>query len=82
MNGKVVSLILVTISSLLALYFVIIGNFELAVLFLTIMFTLTNFFRYRSFKQQGMEKEAKWMRNTSILFAVLVVIVLVTIITG
>ncbi len=46
------------------------------------MFTLTNFFRYRSFKQQGMEKEAKWMRNTSILFAALALIVLVVIITG
>ena len=82
MNGKVVSLILVTISSLLALYFVIIGNFELAVLFLTIMFTLTNFFRYRSFMQQGMEKEAKWMRNTSVLFGVLALIVFVVVITG
>lgn len=82
MNEKVLSMILVTISSLLALYFVIVSNFQLAVLFLTIMFTFTNFFRYRSFKQQGMEKEAKWMRNTSVLFAVLVVIVLVTIITG
>ena len=82
MNGKVASIILVTISSLLALYFVIINNFELAVLFLTIMFTLTNFFRYRSFTQQGMEKEAKWMRNTSILFASLAVIVLVVVITG
>ena len=82
MNEKIVSLILVTISSLLALYFVIVGNFELAVLFLTIMFTLTNFFRYRSFSQQGMEKEAKWMRNTSVLFAVLTLIVLVVVITG
>ena len=82
MNGKVVSMVLVTISSLLALYFVIINNFELAVLFLTIMFTLTNFFRYRSFTQQGMEKEAKWMRNTSVLFAALAVIVLVVVITG
>ena len=82
MNEKVISMILVTISSLLALYFVIVSNFQLAVLFLTIMFTLTNFFRYRSFKQQGMEKEAKWMRNTSVLFAVLVLVVLVTIITG
>ena len=82
MNEKIVSMILVTISSLLALYFVIVNNFQLAVLFLTIMFTLTNFFRYRSFTQQGMEKEAKWMRNTSVLFAALAVIVLVVVITG
>ena len=82
MNEKIVSTILVACSSLAALFFVIKQNFELAILFLTIMFTFTNFFRYRSFKQQGLEKEAKWMRNTSILFAVLVLIVLVTIITG
>ena len=82
MNEKIVSMILVTISSLLALYFVIVGNFELSVLFLTLMFTLTNFFRYRSFMQQGMKKEAKWMRNTSVLFAALAVIVLVVVITG
>ena len=82
MNEKVVSMVLITISSLLALYFVVMNNFQVAVLFLTIMFTLTNFFRYRNFKQQGLEKEAKWMRNTSILFVVLSLIVLVVIITG
>ena len=82
MNEKILSIVFVTISSLLALYFVIINNFQMAVLFLTIMFTLTIFFRYRSFKQQGMEKEARWMRNTSILFAVLVLIVLVVVVTG
>lgn len=82
MNEKVISLVLVTISSLLALYFVIKGNFELAVLFLTIMFTFTNFFRYRSFKQQGMEKEAKWMRNTAFFFLLLVFVVLYIVIAG
>lgn len=82
MNEKVISLVLVTISSLLALYFVIKGSFELAVLFLTIMFTFTNFFRYRSFKQQGMEKEAKWMRNTAFFFLLLVFVVLYIVIAG
>lgn len=82
MNEKIISVVLVTISSLLALYFVIVGNFELAVLFLTIMFIFTNFFRYRSFKQKGMEREAKWMRNTSFFFALLALIVLYTVVTG
>lgn len=82
MNEKVISLTLVTISSLLALYFVIVGNFELAVLFLTIMFTFTNFFRYRSFQQKGMEKEAKWMRNTAFFFALLVLVVLYIVVAG
>lgn len=82
MNEKVISLVLVTISSLLSLYFVIKGNFELAVLFLTIMFTFTNFFRYRSFKQKGMEKEAKWMRNTAFFFLLLVLVVLYIVVAG
>ncbi len=82
MNEKVISLTLVTISSLLALYFVIAGNFELAVLFLTIMFTFTNFFRYRSFQQKGMEKEAKWMKYTAFFFALLVLVVLYIVIAG
>lgn len=82
MNEKVISLTLVTISSLLALYFVIVGNFELAVLFLTIMFTFTNFFRYRSFQQKGMEKEAKWMKYTAFFFALLVLVVLYIVIAG
>jgi uncharacterized membrane protein YphA (DoxX/SURF4 family) len=82
MNEKVISIALLTISSLLALYFVIAGNFELAVLFLTIMFVFTNFFRYRSFKQKGMDREAKWMRNTSFVFVLLALVVLYIVVTG
>ena len=82
MNEKMISLALVVISSALALYFVIVGNFEMSVLFLTLMFTFTNFFRYRSFKQQGMEKESKWMRNTAGFFLLLTLIVLCIVVTG
>ena len=82
MNEKIISLALVVISSALALYFVIVGNFEMSVLFLTLMFTFTNFFRYRSFKQQGMEREAKWMRNTAFFFALLTLVVLYIVVTG
>ena len=62
-------------SSVLAVLFVILGNFNVAVIFLTLMFTLTNFARYRSFLKQGLVKEAKWMRGTTLLFAVLFLIV-------
>lgn len=68
---RIISLAAVAVSSLLAVWFIIQNNFELAVLFLTVLFTLTNFTRYRSFKRQGLEKEAKWMRGTTILFSVL-----------
>jgi hypothetical protein len=73
---RIISLIAITITSLLAVWFIVKGNFEVAVLFLTLMFTLTNFTRYRSFQKQGLEKEAKWMRGTTILFSVLFLAVL------
>lgn len=73
---RIVLLIAIVVSSLLAVWFVIKGNFAVAVLFLTLLFTLTNFTRYRSFRRQGLEKEAKWMRGTTILFAVLFLAVL------
>lgn len=73
---RIILLIGITISSLLAVWFIIKNNFELAVLFLTLMFTLTNFTRFRSFKKQGLEKEAKWMRGTTILFSILFLAVL------
>lgn len=73
---RIISLIAITITSLLAVWFIVKGNFEVAVLFLTLMFTLTNFTRYRSFQKQELEKEAKWMRGTTILFSVLFLAVL------
>lgn len=81
MNRKTLSLILIVISSFASLYFVIKQNIEMAVLFLTILFTLTNYSRYQSFKQQGMKKESKWMLNMAIFFAIATLAVLYTIIT-
>ncbi len=82
MNEKTVSIILVAISSLTSLFFMIKGNFELAVLFLTLMFTFSHYFRSRAFAQKGLHKEAGWMKKMSITFAVLTVIVLVVTVMG
>jgi len=81
MNEKIVSTILVACSSLAALFFVIKQNFELAILFLTIMFTFTNFFRSRSFKEQGYDKEAKWMKAMAIFFGISSIIVFIIVLT-
>ena len=81
MNEKIVSTILVACSSLAAVFFVIKQNFELAIFFLTIMFTFSNFFRARSFKDQGYVKEAKWMKSMSIFFGICSIIVLIIVIT-
>ncbi|MBQ0137767.1 MAG: hypothetical protein KBT36_00550 [Kurthia sp.] len=81
-NGKVISLILVAAASFSALYFIVKQNIDAAVLSMTIMFTLTNFFRARTFKEQGHAKEAKWMRTMAIIFAILSVVVLGIMIAG
>lgn len=77
-----ISLVLVAATSLSALFFIIKQNMEAAILSMTIMFTLTNFFRSRTFKEKGYEKESKWMKKMSITFAILSVVVLGVMITG
>jgi len=79
MNSKWVQGIAMAVLSLAALAFLVMGNLEITVLFMTLLFVLTNSFRYRQMKAQGMDREAKWMRGMAIIFAALFVIVLVTI---
>lgn len=79
---KTISLVLVAAASFSALFFIIKQNMEAAILSMTIMFTLTNFFRSRTFKEKGHEKESKWMKKMSITFAILSAIVLYVIIAG
>lgn len=81
MNEKIVSTILVAISSIAALFFVVQKNFELAILFLTLMFTFSNFFRARAFKEKGYIKEAKWMKVMSIFFGISSILVLWIVLT-
>lgn len=76
MNEKVLSITLIVISSVLALVFMFMNNFNLAVLFMTLLFMFSNFFRYRSFKEKGMEKESKWMLMAAGIFAILFFVVL------
>lgn len=79
---KPLSLVLVAAASLSALFFIIKQNMDAAILSMTIMFTLTNFFRSRTFKQNGHVKEAKWMQRMSMIFAVLSVLVVVIMLAG
>ncbi|AHN23514.1 MULTISPECIES: hypothetical protein [Lysinibacillus] len=81
MNTKWVSSILVAIFSIAAIVCIIIGNFNLAVLAMTIMFALSNGFRAKSFKEQGYVKEAKWMKYMAIFFSVASIAVLIIIFT-
>lgn len=76
MNAKVVSGVLIVITSLLAVFFIIKQNFNLAVLFISLMFTITNAFRAKDMARQGYEKEAKWMKGVAIFFGIATLILL------
>lgn len=76
MNERVISITLIVLSSVLALVFMFMNKLNVAVLFMTLLFMFSNFFRYRSFKEKGMEKESKWMLVSAGIFAVLFFVVL------
>ncbi|MBK3494533.1 hypothetical protein JFL43_06635 [Viridibacillus sp. YIM B01967] len=77
MNVKNITGVLVGVTSILALYFIIKQNFNVAILFITLMFTVTNTFRAKDFKDKGYEKEAKWMRGMAIFFGIATLAILV-----
>ena len=81
MNRKWLSSILVAFFSIAALVFIIMGKFNFAVLAMTIMFTLSNGFRAKSFEEQGYIKESKWMKYMAIFFAIASIVVFVIILT-
>ncbi len=80
MNRKWIAGILIAAVSIAALVFIIKGNINLAVLFMTALFALSNGYRAVSFKEKGFEKEAKWMKGMSIFFVIAFIIVLLTVI--
>ena len=79
MNRNRIAGVVIALISIVALIFIIKGNLELSVLFMTALFAFTNGFRAVSFKEKGFEKEAKWMRGMSIFFAAGFVVMLILI---
>lgn len=80
MNRKWIAGLLIAAVSIAALVFIIKGNINLAVLFMTALFALSNGYRAVSFKEKGFEKEAKWMKGMSIFFVIAFIVVLLTVI--
>ncbi|PSL28817.1 hypothetical protein B0H99_11530 [Planomicrobium soli] len=80
MNQKLLLGISVATLSIASLIFLIRGNMDIAVLVMTVLFVITNSFRARQMKKQGMEREAKWMSGMAVIFAILFLVVLGTII--
>ncbi|KYG57423.1 hypothetical protein [Planococcus maritimus] len=79
MNPKILQGVLILLLSILAIVFLFMGSMEIAVLFMTLLFVLTNTFRYKQMKEMGMAREAKWTKGMAILFAVLFVVVAIVI---
>lgn len=79
MNRKKVFITSIILIAIVTLYFVIKGKFDIAILAMMALFTLTNASRASSFKEQGYERESKWMRYLSILFAGAFVVVFIII---
>ena len=73
------SIIIVILLAVLTLFFVVRGKLDFAILTMMALFTMTNASRAKSFKEQGYEKESKWMRYLSILFAISFIVVLLLI---
>ena len=80
MNSKILQGLLIAALSIASLVFVVMGDLDFAVLFMTVLFVLTNSFRYRQMKAKGMDREAKWMLGMSVIFVILFFVVLATII--
>ncbi|MFC3209497.1 hypothetical protein [Planomicrobium okeanokoites] len=79
MNSKMLQGIGIASLSILAVVFLFMGYMDIAVLFMTVLFVLTNTFRYRQMKAQGMDREAKWMMGMAVIFGILFFVVLGTI---
>ncbi|HLG26762.1 MAG TPA: hypothetical protein VI423_03160 [Paenisporosarcina sp.] len=76
MNRKWIAGLLMSAVSIAALVFIIKGHLYVAVLFMTALFALTNGFRAINLKENGFEREEKWMKGMSIFFTVAFVIIL------
>ncbi|MGO1060454.1 hypothetical protein ACTL32_15060 [Planococcus sp. FY231025] len=76
LNNKLLLGVLIAFLSITSLTFLIMGNLDMAVLLMTLLFVLTNSFRYRQMKARGMDREAKWMLGMAIIFGILFFVVL------
>ncbi|KXH80935.1 hypothetical protein [Sporosarcina sp. HYO08] len=69
-------------TALASLYFIVKLNLHYAVLSMTALFTLTNASRVKRFREQGMEREAKWMRSMAFFFGIACIVYFFIIILG
>lgn len=80
MNRNWIAGFLMAVVSIIALVFIIKGNINLAVLFMTVLFALSNGYRSSNLKEKGFDREAKWMKGISVFFVIAFIIVLIIVI--
>lgn len=77
-----ISSIIVAFASITAIVLIIMQQFNWAVFAMTVMFAVSNLFRAKNFKEDGYEREAKWMKGMGIFFALASIIVFVVNVTS
>lgn len=82
MQFKWISGIAIVLAAFATLYFVVKSNMNYAVLAMMALFTMTNGVRAKSFREQGFERQSKWMAGLSIFFGISFVGVLLYIVFG
>ncbi|MFJ7935012.1 hypothetical protein [Sporosarcina sp. NPDC096371] len=60
----------IAVAAIASLFFIIKQEFNYAVLAMVALFSMTNGARAKSLRDQGMERESKWMRWLSLFFGV------------
>lgn len=70
MKGKGFMLLGMILVAAAALFSIIQLAVMEAVLWMTALFTLTNGYRAKRFKEQGLERESKWMLGMSLFFGI------------
>ncbi len=67
----------ITAAAIASIYFIIKLNLDYAVLSMVALFSLTNGARAKSFREQGMARESKWMLWMSLFFGAAFVVLLI-----
>ncbi|WP_432353204.1 hypothetical protein [Sporosarcina sp. A2] len=76
MNSNWIYGIGIVIAGVFSLYFIVKLDLQNALIGMIALFALTNSARAKSFRSQGMVREARWMQGLSTLFAIAFAVVL------
>jgi hypothetical protein len=76
-NSKWLFGIGIVVAALASIYYIVKLDLNFAVLSMMALFSLTNGARAKSFREQGLERESKWMLWTSLFFGIAFIVVFI-----